>query len=255
MTQDFERLLRAALQTVPTSERAMQETAAHAAALVHTEAPVQRLRFASFLGTQVRFIGWKIWLVQALVLIASNQALSFRLGEVYFLDATIAMRCLSCLSLLVLLTALPVLANASRCHMHELEAPTYFSSLQLLAAKLIIVGIGDMGMLTGLWLYALTHTPLSASVLPLCLLAPFLAAAAGLLTLLNHATPRVVLLGCGTWCSLLGASGLLAPRWLFLANGAVALGLSLCVLLLLYCLFALHKLWQRNAFTELQLFS
>lgn len=253
MTQDFEQALRDALHATPATPDAAR-TAAICAAAARTQKPPKRLGFAPFLGTQVRFIGWKIWLFQALVLLVANHTLTVALGRIYFLDATIAMRCLSCLSVLVLLTALPFLANATRYHMHELEAATYFSALQLLAAKLLIVGIGDVVMLAGLWLYALTHTPLSAAVLPLCLAAPFLAASAGLLTLLDRTTPQVVLLGSVGWCSLLGASGMLVPRSL-LATSSATSGIILCTILTLYCLFALHRLLRHGAFTELQLFS
>lgn len=251
--QAFEKELSAALHSEPPASTGQRETAALARAMVTQRGAVVRIGFAEFLGEQVRFIGWKIWLLQALCLLALSSTMDGLLGGLYFLNGYIAMQCLSCLSVLVLLTALPFLASATRYQMHEVEAATHFSSLWLLAAKLLLVGAGDLVMLVSLWIYALLRTPLSADALPFCLLLPFLAAAAGLVTLLRHASPRGFSLGCVLWCAVLCSAGCLSSRWLWQFAESTLLALALCAALLGYCALMLHKLWRENAFTELQL--
>ena len=148
---DFETELRAALHEIGATDIGRQQTSARVRSMVRQQGAVERIGFAAFLGTQVRFIGWKIWLVQALCLLAANAGLSNAFGMTYFTYPRLLVQCLCCLSVLVMLTALPVLYEAARCRMHEMEAATYFSSLRLLAAKLILVGVGDLTMLAALW--------------------------------------------------------------------------------------------------------
>ena len=126
---DFETKLRAALHENGATDIGRQQTSARVRSMVRQQGAVERIGFAAFLGTQVRFIGWKIWLVQALCLLAANVGLSNAFGMTYFTYPRLLVQCLCCLSVLVMLTALPVLYEAARCRMHEMEAATYFSSL------------------------------------------------------------------------------------------------------------------------------
>lgn len=250
MTNRFEQNLRAALHADAPHTEGMQQTATLAAQAAATHAPRERLRFAAFLGIQVRFIGWKIWLLQAFCLLAAHSVLEVLLGHYYFLEARIAAQCLGCLSVLVMLTALPFIRTATLYRMQELESATRCSSLRLLMAKLILVGLGDVAMLAALWIYALVCTPLSAQALPFCLFVPFLAAASGGLTLLTHVTPRTFNLASLGWCALLCIGCMLSGRWLALLT---EIGPWLALLLLLYCGFALRRLWLSADFCELQL--
>ena len=152
-----------------------------------------------------------------------------------------------------MLTALPVLYEAARCQMHEMEAATYFSSLRLLAAKLILVGIGDLAMLAALWCYTLWLTPLDARLLPLCLILPFLLAASGCLTLLGRLTPAHFCGGSVLWCVLLCCGFSFFSRQTLALSALVWPGIGLCVFLLGYCLLTLRRILRSDHFCELQL--
>ena len=131
---DFRRQLQAALQADAPQGDAKQRTLEAVTAQMQAAASRPRLGFAAFLRTQVRFIGWKIWLFQAICLLVANGALDTVFGGYYFFNSRPAALCLGALAMLVLLTALPVVYNASLYHMQEMEAASYFSSQRLLAA-------------------------------------------------------------------------------------------------------------------------
>lgn len=251
--QEFYATLHNALQTPPPSsgDSQKQQTVALAAqALAKHKKP---LSFAAFLRAQVRFIGWKIWLVQALCLLVANNALNFIYGAYYFANPHLMMQVLCCLSVLVMLTALPFVSDAALYHMHETEAATYFSSVRLLAAKLLLVGLGDAAMLAGLWGYSLFLIPLTPEALSLCLVVPFLLAASGVLTMLERLSPQRFFLGSIAWGALLCAVFHFSSRHLPPLDDLFLPGLALSLVLLLYCLYTLRHLLRDHRFTELQL--
>lgn len=252
---DFQQQLQNALRADAIPTDAQLRTMKAAAAQMHLQPPRPRLSFAAFLGTQVRFIGWKIWFLQALCLLLANGALDLLFGDYYFVNLRAAAISLGALAVLVMLTTLPFVYNAVVYQMQEMEAATYFSSQRLLAARLSIVGIGDMVMLAGLWGYGLWCTPLSAELLPLCLLLPFLLAAGGCLTLMSRCRPEKVCWGSVVWCGALFVAMTTTSSHLTLFSHAQAALTSIlcCVALFLYCVWALQHLLKRSAFTELQL--
>lgn len=250
--QAFEKELRTALHEAPQAHSGQARTAALARTIVAQRGAVVHIGFAEFLGEQMRFIGWKIWLMQALVLITLNALLHVRFSDHYILYPSLAARLLCCCSVLVLATALPFMHNATLYRMHEVEAATRFSSLRLLAAKLVLIGIGDVVMLGGILVFSLYQTPLSLPHTLLCLTLPFLLAASGSLRLLRHLHTSRFYLASGIWCTLLCAVSLCGGRWLTLAVLS-PLWLLLTTALLLICGYELYQLFRRSAFSELQL--
>lgn len=254
MTKEtFEKELRAALHESAASETALQETVAQARAAVGRQGAVARIGFAAFLGRQVRFIGWKIWLLQALCLLVANGLLCTSFGMAYFTHPRLLVQCLCCLSVLVMLTALPVLYESVRCRMHEVEAATRFSATRLLAAKLLLIGAGDLAMLAVLWLSACRLAPLDAAWIPLCLLLPFLLTASGCLTLLERLTPARFCSGSVLWGALLCLGFSLASHQALTPSALFWPSLALCLILTGYCLYALHRLLCTDHFCEMQL--
>lgn len=251
--QAFEKELYTALHETSASDKALQETITHARAAVVQQGNVERIGFAAFLRRQVRFIGWKIWLMQALCLLFANGMLNHTFGTVYFTYPRLMMQCLCCLSVLVMLTALPFLYEAVRCRMHEVEAATRFSATRLLAAKLILIGAGDLVMMAGLWLFAYMLTPLDAQLILLCLILPFLLAASGCLTLLDRLTPTHFCSGSILWAALVCLAFSLISRQALTLSVFFWPGLALCFVLIGYCLCTLRRLICMNHFCELQL--
>ena len=99
--------------------------------------------------SQARFLGWKIWSMQAASLVV-----------VYFLIYTVCAGDISYLwgrhlpvllcfgSVLLLFPTLPILARSRRYQMAETEQVSRFSSNRLLIARLVMIGAGDFLMLT-----------------------------------------------------------------------------------------------------------
>ena len=186
--REFQQQLQAALHDAggPVRPEHLQQTRDLVRAELRKGSGGERIGFAAFLCRQIRFIGWKIWLAQALLLVAVSGFLAASLGEFFLNDPRFVAGLLCCLSVMVPMTALPFVHRSVHCRMHETEAATHFSAVRLLLAKLIIIGIGDLAMLAAFLGLAVLKTPLAGGAAILYLLIPFLLAACGLLYLLGH---------------------------------------------------------------------
>lgn len=89
----------------------------------------RRLSFWEFLGAQVRFIGWKIWLFQAVTLLFIC-GIPFLLWGRELGSPRTAGTLLCCCSLLTFMTALPFLHRARRYGMCEVEMAARTSGLK-----------------------------------------------------------------------------------------------------------------------------
>ncbi len=145
----------------------------------------RKLSFWEFLGAQVRFIGWKIWLSQAVTLLFLCGIFFLLWGRALGSPRTAGML-LCCCSLLTFMTALPFLHRARRYGMCEVEMAARTSGLKQLGGKLMIIGIGDFAMLGSIFCFLVAKTSLSPGGILLSLLLPFLAASSGLLYLIGH---------------------------------------------------------------------
>lgn len=232
----------------------VQQTLTLTKAILSKRTAPKRLSCWRFLGTQVRFIGWKIWLFQAIVLLLLTGAL-FPL-RLYFLGSLYTVRTLliGC-SILVLMTALPFLYRSRRCQMCEVELAAKVSGSKQLGAKLLIICIGDLSMLCSLFCFALARTDLEPGSVLLCLLLPFLASASGLLYLIGH-TPGAKLMQnsvvvCGSL--FLGSALLMELPPIFLSSKAYPLWALVCILLALSCVFQTHGIFHDSSYEEVQL--
>lgn len=212
----------------------------------------RRISFARFLAAQIRFIGWKIWTMQGLFL-AAVHALFFR---IYREDEPRYMvRLLCCLSILILMTALPFLYRSVRYQMQEVESAARFSLVKLLSAKLAMIGIGDLFLLSGIFAVTLRKTSLSAESVFLSLCFPFLLACSGCLFMLGHLSARNFLIGSIGLCSLLILLAALHLRHYEVLSGYALSGkwLAACILLLLVCIRECRHILYRSSYAEMQL--
>ena len=209
----------------------------------------QRLSFPQFLSMQIRFIGWKVW---ATCLLAVCWLLSQLFGQGYWKDPQSVAGLLACLSLLTFMTAPPFLYRSIRYRMQEVEAAARFSSVRLLMARLIIIGIGDATLLSGVLLTAAVKTALLPSSSVVSVAFPFLLASSGCLYLLGHVCPRQFLAGSMGLCSFLLMVLSLAQRHFHLFFRLSPGWIAVCALLIAFCCHQFHHLLHNCAYAEMQ---
>lgn len=215
----------------------------------------QHISFARFLGKMIPAIGWKLWFLQGIFLLAFyGYGFCFDPAEYLQSPPRLAKR-LFCLSIAVFMTALPLLYRSVRWRMQEIEAAAHFSSVKLLLAKLIVVGIGDISLLSGIFLATVVKTPLPADTAVLYLCIPFLLACAGCLFMLGHFPPDRFLSGSLLFCTaLLLTFSVLPAQCAFLFQPSFsAARIILCALLFTFCAQQLRYLIKVSSYEELQL--
>lgn len=250
--KDLETRLRQAYHAADTTVRPASMSAAALLARKEAYSRRQRLSFPQFLSMQIRFIGWKVWAVQGASLLAVCWLLSRLFGQGYWKDPQSVAGLLACLSLLTFLAAPPFLYRSIRYRMQEVEAATRFSSVQLLMARLIIIGIGDATFLSGILLTAAVKStlPLGGAVLSVGF--PFLLSSGGCLYLLGHVCPRQFLGGSMGLCGFLLVGLSLAHRHFHLFFRLSPGWIGVCALLIAFCCHQFHYLLHNCAYAEMQ---
>lgn len=245
---ELETALRQSLQSPPAHSPRLPETLL--LAKQGLRARKKGLGFWGFLGSQVRFIGWRIWLFQAVTLLAMF------LG-VFSLWSSLGPRSagilLSGCSLLIVMTALPFLHRSRRYQMCEVEMAARFSSAKQLGAKLLILSLGDFAMLSSMFCFVVTRFSLSPDQVFLYLLLPFLTAASALMYLIRHTPgselPRNSVLVCALLFLGSALMGKVPP--VFLPGSA--LPWILCLALAGCCVYQTHRVFSQSSYEEIQL--
>lgn len=163
----------------------------------------ERTGFGEFLLLQLKFAGWKIWLLQAALFTAVGGLLSRIYGDSYGISRDKIPFLLCCSAVLIAMTVLPFLQRSLRCRMYEVEAAAKMSSGKLMASWIVFAGIGDGIGLSILIFLTVRITPLGYGSAVLYLVVPFLLAAAVLFYLLEHLEWRHVLPGSVSACAVL----------------------------------------------------
>lgn len=213
----------------------------------------RRISFILFLGKQLSFIGWKVWSIQGLFLLSVYGLFSDSFD--YLRTPLRLAKLLFCLSVAVFMTALPLLYRSARYRMQEIEAAARFSSVKLLLAKLIVIGIGDISLLGGIFLFTLAKTSLSADSAVFYLCFPFLLAGGGCLFMLGHFPPGKFLAGSFLFCStlILAFSVLSGQRAIWYLQPPPAARFILCALLAAFCAGQLRYIIKASSYAEMQL--
>lgn len=215
----------------------------------------ERITFMPFLLMQIRYIGWKIWLVQGIFLLFISRMANCFYGISYPKSPLYMARSLFCLSVLVFMSALPFIYRSVRCRMQEIEAATRFSSVKLLMAKLIIIGIGDLFLLGGIFCVTIWKTSLRADSVILYLCFPFLLAGSLCLFLLGHLPSGQFFTGSMGACSflILAAAAVTRHTVLPFYNSFSAGWIAVCAFLAAFCAFQFRYILYRSPYAEMQL--
>lgn len=213
----------------------------------------ERISFARFLKKQIPLIGWKLWSIQGVFLVAASCVLPD--GSGYLTSPRHLARLLFCLSVAVFMTALPLLYRSIRCQMQEIEAASRFSSVRLLLARLIVIGIGDISLLGGILFTATAKTALPADIAVIYLCLPFLLACGGCLFMLGHFPPGRFLAGSTLFCfALLLLFSVPFRQSTLLFHPSYQGGrIILCALLSVFCAYQLRYIIKASSYGELQI--
>ncbi len=211
----------------------------------------RRIGFMEFLRRQVRFIYCKIWLVQMCMLMFLFAFFEVPMHAVSVRDTGSTARytayLLCCMSVLVLFLAVPFLYRSIHYTMYELELTTRFSSVRLLAARLLAIGVGNIILLLGILAFAVIRTSLRIDSVLLYVLLPYLMAACGLLYLLRHLpADRLQPASWGLACALFVIFVMLKRFWpaFFVQRFSFGWGI-VCLVLLLFCTRQVYELLHR----------
>lgn len=113
---------------VPSNETLLASTLLLAEKELSKKQSRKRISFPRFLQKQIIYIGWKIWSIQGLFLLAAVSILSD--FSDYMKNPRHLARSLLCLSVAVCMTAPPMLYRCARYRMQEIEAAARFSSVK-----------------------------------------------------------------------------------------------------------------------------
>lgn len=208
----------------------------------------RRIRFGALLGMELHFQGWRHLLIQGMYLLLSFGIIRHTDPKLLLSSPGYTVKLLLCLCAGGYLLSLPYLCRSLRFRMGEIEAAAYFSSIRLLMARLLLVGLGDLGMLGGLFLAVWGLLPPASALM--CLLLPFLLYSGAGLFLLGHFPARFLLPVSALICliSLFLPSALLHPG----AAPSLPLSILACILPAYFCARQLHYLLYRSPYTQLQ---
>ena len=212
----------------------------------------KRLSFAQFLKTQIRFIGWKIWMMQLVILGVVCACMTVFFEKYYTEHYEDLPRLLMVLAVIVLMTAIPFLYRSMRYRMQEIESVTYVSSVRLMMARLFIIAVGDGAILGSMYVMAISNSIIPKMLIFLCVSIPFFAACNGCLYMVGHLKPEYFFQGSIGLCMAMIGLFLYKGMWLewLLQNGIY--GLLICFLLIMLCIYQIWNM-QNSSYTELQI--
>lgn len=213
----------------------------------------KHISFSQFLSLQVRFIGWKVWTVQGVFLLGICFLLSQLFGGAYWREPKSVAELLCFLSVLVFMTVPPFLYRSTRYKMQEVEAATRFSSVQLLMARLIIIGAGDAALLGGILLTTALTSSLQTGSAMFSLALPFLLASSGFLYFLGHVSPQKCFGYSMGLCAFLLLGLLLSHRHFSILLIPPMGWIGGCAVLIAFCCHQFQYLIYHCTFAEIQI--
>ena len=234
------------------SDKHMKETICLVKKEIVRKAERRRLFFWGFLKMQMRFVGWKIWTMQGIILGLIYLLMTDFFGKYYMENPGFLRKLLMVLAIVVLMTAIPFSYRSVHYRMQEVEAVTYVSSVRLLMARLLILAIGDGVLLGSIYAIAIVNSVMPKMLIFLCLSLPFLTVCNGCLFMAGHLQSKYFPQGCAGLCTAMIGLVLHKGLWLenLFQNGLY--GLLVSGLLVILCIYQIWNM-QDSSYTELQI--
>ncbi len=148
----------------------------------------ERIRYPAFLLRQIRFVGATIWLLQGLLLLFAFSFFGLtNIGAVSNFEPRHFPVLLGCFAVFIAMTSIPFIGRSVQYRMLETEMATRISIPKLLLTRILIIGIGNVLLLTVSFLLASTKAELGTGSIALYLLLPYLIACCGCLFIQAYA--------------------------------------------------------------------
>jgi hypothetical protein len=164
----------------------------------------ERIQYSAFLLRQVRFIGATVWLLQGLLLLCAFWLFGFAITDTV---SDLAPRhlpvLLGCFAVFIAMTGIPFIGRSAQYRMLEVEMATRISIPKLLLTRILLIGIGNVLLLTVSLLLARTGTEFGTGNIAIYLLLPYLIACCGCLFIQIYAHGRHQGFACTTYCFFL----------------------------------------------------
>lgn len=207
MNKKLRSKLQAALKNqpaLPISEEHLTQTIQAARMAYQNRRQQERIRYPAFLLRQVRFIGAPVWLLQGLLLLSACWLFGFAItGTISNLAPRHLPVLLGCFAVFISMAGIPFIGRSAQYRMLEVEMATRVSLPKLLLTRILIIGIGDVLLLTVSLLLARTGTEFGTGSIAIYLLLPYLIACCGCLLIQVYAHGRHQGFACTTFCFFL----------------------------------------------------
>ena len=209
-----------------------------------------RIGFLELLALQAKYMGIQIWIVQGLLLSGICVLLPPLLRHylAHFTPRGIA-ALLCCFSAILAMNSIPFAYRSARYRMWEIETASYFSFARLLAAKMLLIEIGDIVLLGAVFTVTSLNTSCDRASILFYLLIPFLLARHGSLLLQRLVSSEKLQVYYGWICFGLPVGTFLLNRYIpkCFEPSFSPVWIGICLILILAYIYRYWKLmWQKR---------
>lgn len=109
----------------------------------------RRIRFSELVLSQIRFVGWKMWIVELIAAFVPTVVL-IQCLRLWVITPRKGVFLLSCLTILISMLWIPFFYRSSYYQMMEIEAAAFFSIKLLLLSRTLILFAGELAAIVGI---------------------------------------------------------------------------------------------------------
>ncbi|ADY55597.1 hypothetical protein Sgly_1287 [Syntrophobotulus glycolicus DSM 8271] len=249
--------LQAALKDRPAiqiSEEHLVQTMREARIAYQNRRNRERIRHPAFLLRQVRFVGAPVWLLQGFMLLCAFWLFGLSdIGAVSNFAPRHLPVLLGCFAVFIAMTSIPFIGRSARYRMLETEMAARISIPKLLLARIFIIGIGNVPLLTVSFLLANTKAELGTGSIALYLLLPYLIACCGCLFIQAYAHSGQQGFICTAFCFSLTALLFVLYKTAPVVYEQASVGVwgALCALCVVLLIIGIYRLLDKAASLDL----
>ncbi len=185
MEKETENRIRRALEDKePVTEQSVNNMILLARTSLNGSIRREKINFPGFLLAQIRYIGWKMWLAEFVVIMVPVFVL-FQFLRWHTIAQTTAVFLLCCLTVAISMLCIPFIYRSIYYQMWEIEAAAFFSIKKLLLSRILILSAGELAAITSVGILMSRYTAVDFKNSIVCMLFLFGALCNGLLLLVR----------------------------------------------------------------------